>query len=345
MQDVLIIGAGIFGLSIARKLHQQGRDVVVVDAEGVGAGASATPLGVLAPHAPDRWNPAKEAQFQALSSLPAHLRALEQETGLGVDYQRMGRLIPLRTANLRAIWESRVADAAENWRGFAEMRIIERPDPNWLAAEAARFGAVHCGLTARIDAPSYLNALAASLGPDRVRDGYRLTGLTAGEAVFANGERIRARRIVLATGAGSFAFMPQSDTGETVGRGEVGRLVEMELIEAMAPPETLPLIFERGCYVVPRGGRRVAVGVTSEAVDTLDEHGAQMLEDRIATAQALCPALKEARVLRRWSGTRPRMNDKAVFSAPHPELSGIWVATGGFKTGLATAHTLSVPLD
>jgi len=82
--DVLIIGAGVFGLSIARRLQKAGREVRVVDEVGAGAGASGTPLGVLAPHAPDRWNEKKQAQFEALTSLAKVAEGLREETGIDI---------------------------------------------------------------------------------------------------------------------------------------------------------------------------------------------------------------------------------------------------------------------
>src|SRR5579875_3406287 len=47
--DVLIIGAGLSGLSVARRLRQGGRDVAVLDRVGIGGGASARNGGIVAP--------------------------------------------------------------------------------------------------------------------------------------------------------------------------------------------------------------------------------------------------------------------------------------------------------
>ena len=308
----------------------------MADARHVGAGASATPLGALAPHAPDNWNPKKEAQFRALSSLPGYLRELEEETGIATGYVRCGRLIPLTTANQRAAWERRIADALENWRGEASLRMTADADPAWLSPEAARFGVMLCGLSARIDARAYLAALAASLG-DPVLTGMRMEKLEPGRAIFANGERIDARCVVLATGADAFRHLPPGTTGEPAGRGEKGQAA---IVEAGGDVGERPAIFHDGTWIVPRGGRQVAIGATSErdyadagATDTL-------LDERIARAESLCPFLSGAVVLERWAAARPRSADRGLLIGPHPALAGVSVATGGFKTGLAMAHTL-----
>lgn len=338
MEDVLVIGAGIFGLTLARKLQRVGRRVVVAEARSVGAGASATPLGVLAPHAPDNWNPKKEAQFQALASLPDYLAELEDETGMATGYARCGRLIPLATENQRAVWERRIVDAVENWRGKAVLERVERPDPTWLAAEAAPFGAMFCGLSAKIDARGYLAALAASVG-DVVRVGMVLERLEDRRAIFAGGERIEAERIVLATGADAFRHLPLAESGEPAGRGEKGQAAVLEI---EGDTGGRPIIFHDGTYVVPRGAQSVAVGATSERYfERADATDAQ-LDEKISWATALCPALFGARVVERWAAARPRAADRGLMVGPHLVLNGVSLATGGFKTGLAMAHTLGV---
>ena len=303
----------------------------------MGAGASATPLGVLAPHAPDNWNEKKEAQFRALTSLPAYLAGLEDETGIAVGYAQCGRLIPLATENQRAAWQRRQGDARENWRGAASLALTERPDSAWIAPEFAPFGAVLCGLSAKLDARAYLAALAASLG-DSIRAGLVLERLEEGAAVFAGGQRIAAQRIVLATGAAAFEHWPPTDAGDPAGRGEKGQAA---VLEGVASAESRPILYHDGTYVVPRRPGQVAVGATSERYFERTDATDELLDEKIARARALCPALSDARVVERWAAARPRAANRGLHIGPHPFLPGVSVATGGFKTGLAMAHTLT----
>lgn len=336
MEDVLIIGAGIFGLTLARKLRRAGRGVLVAEARAVGAGASATPLGVLAPHAPDNWNDRKEAQFRALTSLPSYLARLEDETGVGIGYRRCGRLVPLTTASQRAAWERRVEAARVNWRGEAALSLAGKPDPAWLASGAAPHGAVSCGLSATLDARAYLAALATAVGGS-IRTGLVLDRVEEGAALFADGERIAARHIVIASGADAFRHLPPSENGEPAGRGEKGQAA---LLRAAMPLDGYPILYHDGTYVVPRAGTVAAVGATSERhyerADTTDA----ALDGKIARARALCPALTGARVVERWAAARPRAASRGLMVGPHPATKGISLATGGFKTGLAMAHML-----
>ncbi|MEM8582384.1 MAG: FAD-dependent oxidoreductase, partial [Pseudomonadota bacterium] len=64
--DVTVLGAGIFGLSIAWACTLRGAQVRVIDPGGVGAGASGGVVGAMAPHTPENWNAKKQLQFDSL---------------------------------------------------------------------------------------------------------------------------------------------------------------------------------------------------------------------------------------------------------------------------------------
>jgi glycine/D-amino acid oxidase-like deaminating enzyme len=62
-----------------------------------------------------------------------------------------------------------------------------------------------------------------------------------------------------------------------------------------------------------------------------------VLEDVLARARELFPALQSAAVLRRWAGLRPRAKSRAPMVGRHPMRSGEYVANGGFKIGFGIA--------
>jgi len=332
--ECLIIGAGVFGLSIARALKSAGREVVVVDAVGAGAGASATPLGVLAPHAPDHWNEKKQSQFEALTSLAYVVDELESETGIDIGYRRCGRLIPLTRDTHIPLWRGRSEDAKENWKGVADMSLVT-PESEWLSAESAPFGAVRCGLSARIDARGYSRALAGSVGG--VEAGYRLSHLESGTASFESGAKLRAKQVFVATGADAFRLLPDAEEGVPAGRGEKGQAAVLRLAYGSSVDD-FPLIYRDRLYIVPRGDGYVSVGATSERdyqdADTTDTQ----LDALIERAHEVCPRLEGAEVVEKWARLRPRAANKRLLVESHPSLEGVVVATGGFKTGLAMAH-------
>ena len=56
MAEVTVMGAGIFGLSVAWECLRRGARVQVIDPGGPGAGASGGVVGALAPPVPENWN-------------------------------------------------------------------------------------------------------------------------------------------------------------------------------------------------------------------------------------------------------------------------------------------------
>src|SRR5579884_2246063 len=89
--DVAVIGAGIIGLSIARRLAQAGARVSVVDAGAVGGGASRAAAGMLAVGGEFfRDEPLFRLARAAAGLWPEFVRQLETETGVSVDYRECG---------------------------------------------------------------------------------------------------------------------------------------------------------------------------------------------------------------------------------------------------------------
>ena len=82
MADVTVLGAGIFGLSVAWACVQKGALVRVVDPYGPGAGSSGGVVGALAPHVPENWNEKKAFQLDSLLMAADFWAGVEAASGL-----------------------------------------------------------------------------------------------------------------------------------------------------------------------------------------------------------------------------------------------------------------------
>src|SRR5579863_957160 len=91
MEDVLIVGGGVIGLSIALELAGHGVSVAVLEQSDFGREASWAGAGILPPGNPD-VAVTPESQLRALShSLwPDWAEALSAETGIETGYSRCG---------------------------------------------------------------------------------------------------------------------------------------------------------------------------------------------------------------------------------------------------------------
>ena len=330
--DVLVIGAGVFGLWSARALAAEGLRVILTEAAAPGAGASGGVVGALTPHLPTRWDSLKRFQLHGLVSLGDRVAELTAETGIETGHARTGRMTPLRDEadRDRALAAVRAADL--RWGEAGRIEVLDRPfDParGLISPELCPGGLLHDTLSGRIDPRRLVRALAASVeARAELRTGWRLEALDGGRGVarFDRGE-IEAGHIVLAAGWRSFGLAGVRGGGV---KGQAALL-------AAQLPEATPVIQGRGLFIVRQGERRVAIGSTSEPHWT-DESPDAKLDDLVRRAGLLVPALRDAPVLERWRGIRPKGPGNDPVIGPLPDAPRVILASGGYRIGLGIAH-------
>src|SRR5580693_8218803 len=98
MDDVILIGGGVIGLSVALELAGQGAAVTVLEQGDFGREASWAGAGILPPGNLDAATP--ESRLRALSHAlwPDWAESLAADTGIETGYTRCGGL-ELRTAS------------------------------------------------------------------------------------------------------------------------------------------------------------------------------------------------------------------------------------------------------
>src|SRR5438477_9736522 len=101
--DVLIIGGGVIGCSIAYNLRKLGVAVTVVDTGEIGAEASSAAAGLLAPLGSlSGAGPLADLLLASWSIFPALVPELEQVSGIPLEYEQTGSLRVARNPNIVA---------------------------------------------------------------------------------------------------------------------------------------------------------------------------------------------------------------------------------------------------
>ncbi|MEM9575238.1 MAG: FAD-binding oxidoreductase, partial [Pseudomonadota bacterium] len=132
--DIAIVGAGIVGLWTAHYAAQSGANIVLIDQNKLGSGASNGLLGALMPHQPINWNDKKQFQFDGLTTLPEEIAKLEKRTGIGSGYFRCGRIMPIAHPEKRRQSKSWAQGAKEHWSSSFDWRVEdENPAEHWLS--------------------------------------------------------------------------------------------------------------------------------------------------------------------------------------------------------------------
>ena len=313
MQDITVMGAGAFGLSVAWEVACRGARVQVIDPGGPGAGASGGLVGALAPHAPEGWTQAKGLQLHALGMAQDWWAGVQAAGGADPGYARSGRVQPLADDRAVAQAQARAAGAETLWQGQATWTVRAAQDGDPVSASGL---VAHDTLTARLHPRMALAALVAAI---RARGG------------IVTREGAAQGQVVWATGAAGLRELSAA-FGREIGRGEKGQALALR----HAAPDA-PQIYAPGLHIVPHADGTVAIGSTSErAYDRPDTTDAQ-LDALHARALAVWPVLKEAPVIARWAGERPRAASRQPLVGPWPGRPGHFIANGGFKTGFAMA--------
>ncbi|MBX4955348.1 FAD-binding oxidoreductase [Rhizobium lentis] len=345
--DLLIVGGGIMGLWAAVHAERRGINTILADAGSLGSGASGGLLGALMPHMPDRWSEKKQFQFDALVSLETEIAALEAATGLSAGYNRSGRLIPLPKPHLNRIAHGHFEDAERHWRA-GERRfhwhVLDRPNVDgWIEASAGESGFVHDTLAARVAPRSLISALIAFLQRTkyvRIMKNAPVADLDPDRGTAEIGsETVAFGRCILAAGYQSFPLLQGLTPGLTQPLGQPVK-GQAALLKAGVDP-ALPTIFLDGLYVVAHEAGHAAIGSTSEnRFDDPFSTDAQ-LDALIEAARAIVPALRNAPVVERWAGLRPKAIDRDPMIGRHPDHPRLVALTGGFKVSFGLAHRLA----
>ena len=303
--DVTVRGAGIFGLSIAYEAAKRGAKVQVIETVAIGAGSSGGLVGALSPHVPDNWNEKKAFQLESLLMAQAFWDGVAQAGGVDAGYARLGRLQPIEGLAGVDMARARIAGAAQNWGSHAVWEVRTATGAAWEPVSPSGY-LVYDSLSARVHPRRAGAALAA--------------------AIMALGGRV----IV-----GDAADQGR-DWGRPLGGGVKGQAALLEW-----DASTFPQIYADNLHIVPHSDGTVAIGSTSET--TWEDAAAtdDRLDEVIARARAIVPALAAARVIDRWAGIRPRAITRAPILGAWPNRAGHFVANGGFKIGFGMAPKIA----
>jgi glycine oxidase len=330
--NVVIIGAGVAGLSIGWKLVQGGAKVLIVDRAQPARGATWAAAGMIAPTAETEHGPQSESEFARWSASlwPSFAEEVEAASGAKIGYMRDGALL--------------VAMNEDDMRDYSKRASATLIDADELHKREPLLGNVAGALWDSEEARVDNRALGLALERAFVRDGGRLSPNEAAVSIEVdNGLGVRtpfanygADKAVVAAGAWSSGLDMTTPVLPPV------RPVKGEML-ALLPPSGVslpaPVIWGNGVYLVPRQGR-LLIGATAEDIGfdtTTTDKAEDWLFDR---ALALIPSLRQWTLDDHWSGLRPASPDGLPVLG-ETRVPGLFVATGQFRNGILFAPAVA----
>jgi glycine oxidase len=322
--DVIVVGGGIIGGSIAWRLAQAGAAVTLLDASVFGGEASWAGAGMLAPGGEfvsrSRW---AEFALESRALYPAFVAELEGETGVGIDYRRCGAVEIART---EAEWQDLLARRAAQ----AELGI---------RAEVT-VGGLYYPDDALVDPRDVTRALrcACEKRGVRINEQTRVMAVrvTAGRAdVETSGGMLSGSAAVLAAGAWSGAIPVNGADGQIAIPATFpvrGHLLGYTL----EPGSVGPILRHGHTYVMHRSSGFTIAGTSSEQVGFNRELDSQIVDDIHARAAELLPRLRSAPKPTAWLGFRPATDDLAPAIGRLGDTC-LWLAYGHYRNGILLA--------
>lgn len=338
--DVVVVGGGAVGLSIAWRASQRGLRVIVLERQRAGHGTSHYAAGMLAPVAEvtPGEEPLLELGLRSSRLYPSFVAELLEAAGVDdVGYTTCGTLLVARDAD--------EAEALE--REFALRRRFDLPVERLRASEARRREpALAPALRLALDVPgdhavdprklvaALARAVTAAGGEVREHapvSGVAVTGGRVDGVVLEDGSALAADQVVIAAGVWSpqLAGLPEADRIPVRPvKGQIMRLHDP------AGPGLLRRVIRMGpSYITPRGDGRYVLGATSEerGFDTTVTAGAafELLRD----AAELVPGVSELVVDEFAAGLRPGTPDNLPAVGPG-SVEGLHFAVGHRRGGI-----------
>ena len=342
--DVVVIGAGVVGCSIAYYLAREGASVTVLERDAIGSGASAHATGSLSLLGAE-FSPGASFEMARASyaEYPQLVAELESATDMDLLYQRRPSLrLALdddEAGTIRDLMTWQQQHVGMRWIDGQDVRAIEPRLSHSI------IGAVYEDESAQLDSYRFNLALARGAELRGASILYReVTGLvTSGSTVTgvrtASGD-VSCGTVVVAAGTWSRAFTPWLGFPVPV------RPMKGERLLLNYPGEPLPVLIsspKRG-HMISRTDGLTSVGSTGgrdydrkelfwgEEFDRQPTETARL--ELLQRAIDVLPDLERAELVQQLAGSRPLSPDSKPIIGPVPGWQGILLATGHTTKGI-----------
>ena len=342
--DVIVIGGGLIGSSVALRLAQAKLRVLVFDRGDPGAEASSAAAGMIAPQAESAEPDAFFAMCAASHALFRDFVAeIEELSGQEVDFRRDGSL-------LVAVEEKQVAELEKlYWNQTRAGLPLERLTPPALEQKMPGLSSkVRMALGVSEDYWLDSEKLARAVIEAAQRLGVRFYAHCAVEELRVQEKHVEAIRAGSGHAGGEATPFSAGCFVLAAGCWSGGLAAQIGLPLSLQPCRGQMMEFESPREDPPRGPRRnpllgaplrppmVLIGTTVEYAGFEKTVTAEGLQSILNGAMRFAPFLKDCVFRRAWAGLRPDTADHLPVLG-YGKLDNLILATGHFRHGILLA--------
>jgi glycine oxidase len=347
--DVLVVGGGVIGMSIAESLAIEGLRVRVFESERVGSGASGAAAGMLAPLSEAREDgPLLRLGMEGLHRLGLLCDRLKDETGIDPELEASG-LVQIAMSEAEAaslinrklmleglsVANSGRPPVAFEWLDSGQV-LHEEPE-----ISLSNYGGLRSPLECHLRPPLLMRALEKSALNRGVeiesgvramtlrREGARVIGVQSSVG------RFEADAVVVAAGPWSPGLIEASGVvirgvGDLPVEPVRGQILSLE----GRLPRTREIVWGGGVYFVPKRDGSWIVGATEERVGFDRRVTAAGVAWLLERARSVFPGLGAATFGQAWAGLRPVSGDGLPWIGSASDWPGLFLGTGHGRNGI-----------
>ena len=338
---IVVIGAGIAGLSLAHELLKRGAQVTVVEASTIASGASGVATSYLEPRL---GNTAMRAiEREAMRRWEDYADNLNAIDPVDVGFRSEGQIKVSLAENLKRLEKDLDARSAQG-EPFDRLTTDElhKLEP---ALSTEIVAAAHLPDVRWVTGRHVCQALATAIkGHDRgdVLEGFPISAIddgTAGLRVLgANGTELIAEKAVICTGIGQPGINGMPDDIPT---SRPVRGVNLVLDQSSLSKPITHLIKHHRGNLCPRAGGELIVGTTYEADETSLEPGSEVVEFLYQNAEPILPSVRQLPLLKVTAGLRSKVGDGNLRLGRSAHLPSVYYSLSHGGAGYLRAPVIA----
>lgn len=337
-QKVIVIGAGIIGLTTALELVEQGFKVQIIDQGQAARESSWAGAGILSPMYPWNYHPAiNQLARYGKDRYQQWNQKLQPATGIDFQIETTGMLIfDEQQFECGLAYADRFHEPQQQAKQVCRLEIEQiNAHVSTVMRQAMYFPHLAHIRNPRLTQSlvNYLRSHAdVELYENRQICTFKMQGERVLAAIDSQQQCYYADHFVIASGAWSEVLLTQFELSCDI------QPVHGQMLLFKAPAAWLTtMCMHQGMYLIPRRDGHILCGSSTQFAGFTKHVDANISSTLKEFAYSLVPDLKQWPILQQWAGLRPCTADQLPKICRIPTMQNIWLNVGHYRNGLVMA--------